>query len=148
MIETHQAEKEPRHCQKLIQTHHAMEETRQSQKLIKAHHALKEIHRNKMVIFMHYALKETAHAMIYSRKSPECLRAKLRICPVITLVAGVRYTLAKIFYDLSELLKNFSPLPPPSTSHCSHPSPRGPPARTSRRQNKQDGPSCAPVAHT
>ena len=116
--------------------------------MIKKHRALKETCHIQNLIQTHYELKETAHAMIYSRKSPECLRAKLRICPVITLVAGVSYTLTKIFHDLSELLKIFSPLPPPSTSHYSHPSPHEQPARTSRRQNKQDGPSCAPVAHT
>ena len=74
--------------------------------MIKTHHALKETRHIQNLIQTHYALKETAHAMIYSRKSPECLRAKLRICPVITLVAGVSYTLTKIFHDLSKLLKN------------------------------------------
>ena len=37
--------------------------------------------------------KTKTHAMIHWVKWPECLRTKLGICPVVTLMAGVNYTL-------------------------------------------------------
>ena len=102
------------------------------------------------------------------RKWPESLWAKLRVCPVVTLMAGVSYALQIWFVSqnifkyshwqtnilkymatkIIEISSNMLPLPPPSTAHYCHPSPREQRVRTCRQRSRQGGPSCAPVFHT